>query len=94
MSEHPTPRTVHRSPGPRLYFSPSSNKVLVFNPGGFFDGWVCEWTAGVGSALRSLGQLREIPVPPDFDIEAAIRGGSPALFAKVDASSAASKPSA
>jgi hypothetical protein len=55
-----------------LYLAAGTNRVIVFNPGGYFDGWICEWENGPHSTLRPLRQLDKVPLPPGFDIAEAL----------------------
>lgn len=62
-----------------LYFARGANRnrCLLFTRMPHWNGWHMEWSNGPGSVLIPLSQLDRVPLPPDFDIVAAIRERAP-----------------
>ena len=68
--------TTPATPQAELYFAPNGKHVVVFSGQERFNGWICEWEDGPFSTLRPLKQLSKFPLPPGFDVVAAIRKGT------------------
>lgn len=64
-------------PRARLYQAKDGKHVFAINPGGRFDGWLLQWADKPGSALVAVRQLDRVPLPPDFDLERALREVKP-----------------